>query len=220
MGALRYRMRDRMARLRVKYLMDIIFVHINKTGGSSVETALGLPFQHRTAAELRAYLGERRWRERFSFAFVRNPWDKVASHYAYRVKTNQTGLGDRHLTFSEWVRIAYGDRDPLYHDQPKMFMPQLEWVANDKGEIQVDYVGRFEQLADDFAEVCRRTGRVGLELPHLKRSGLADYRARYDDASAEIVARRFAVDIDRFGYTFDPARPVSGGAPVEHARLS
>jgi hypothetical protein len=112
MGALRYRVKDRLARLRTKYLLDIVFVHINKTGGSSIETALGLPFQHRTALELRSYLGERRWRERFSFAFVRNPWDKVASHYAYRVTTNQTGLGDHHLPFNEWVRLAYGDRDP------------------------------------------------------------------------------------------------------------
>ncbi|MGH7446771.1 MAG: sulfotransferase family 2 domain-containing protein [Longimicrobiales bacterium] len=197
-----------MARIQTKYLLDVIFVHINKTGGSSIEAALGLPFQHCTAAELRTYLGQRRWQERFSFAFVRNPWDKVASHYAYRVKTNQTGLGDRHLEFKTWVRLAYGDREPRYHDQQKMFMPQTEWIADASGAILVNFVGRFERLNEDFAEVCRHTGRKGLKLPHLKRSAPYDYRRTYDDESAAIVAHWFAADIQQFGYTFDPVGEV------------
>jgi hypothetical protein len=205
LSVLRYRFRDEWARVRTKYWLDVIFVHINKTGGSSIEAALGLPFQHRTALELRSDLGEARWQKRFSFAFVRNPWDKVASHYAYRVKTNQTGLGDRHLSFDEWVRAAYGDRDPRYYDQPKMFMPQLDWIADERGEMMVHYIGRFERLHEDCATVCERIGRRA-ELPHLKASGQnegRDYRTRYADDTAEIVSRRFASDIERFGYSFD-----------------
>lgn len=205
MSALRYRLRDQVARLRTKYLIDVIFVHINKTGGSSIEVALGLPFQHRTALELRQDLGEERWRSRFSFAFVRNPWDRIASHYAYRVKTDQTGLGDRHIGFNDWVRLAYGERDPRYYDQPKMFMPQTHWIADTAGEIMVDFVGRFERLEHDFATVCERLGRQA-RLPHLKRSGGSAPVEEYSDEAVEIVRTRFAEDIERFGYRFERHR--------------
>jgi len=201
MTALRYRFRDLHARLHTRYVADFVFVHINKTGGTSIERALGLPFQHRTAAELRRMVGTRRWRERFSFAFVRNPWDKVASHYRYRVKTNQTGLGSRRVGFEEWVRLAYGERDPRFYDQVRMFMPQVDWIS-ENGLIIVDFVGRFERIHEDFQHVCAIVGRRA-QLPHLKSSGREDYRRLYSDETAAIVARCFARDLETFGYTFD-----------------
>ena len=203
MAAWRYRLRAEAARLRTKYLLDIIFVHINKTGGSSIEAALKLPFQHRTAQEIRDDIGVERWQRRFSFTFIRNPWDKVVSHYFYRVKTNQTGLGDGRVGFRDWVQRAYCERDPRFYDHAKMFMPQLDWMTDESGKVIVDYVGRFERLEEDFAAICAHTGRTA-QLPHLKPSGARDYRSQYDTATMQIVQRCFAVDIDAFGYSFDP----------------
>ncbi len=199
---LRYRFERRWASVHTKHIARVIFVHINKTGGSSIERALGLPFQHRTAREIRAQIGERRWSQRFSFAFVRNPWDRVASHFHYRVQTKQAGLAERPISFADWVELAYYQHDPVYYDQPKMFMPQFDWVTDDEGRIIVDYIGRFERLTEDFARVCARIGHTA-ELPHLKRSGRGDYRTLYSAETAEIVARCFEKDIRAFGYTFD-----------------
>jgi chondroitin 4-sulfotransferase 11 len=188
--------------LRATYMYDFVFVHINKNGGRSIEAALRLPFQHLTALELRQQLGARRWEQRFSFAFVRNPWDRVASHYHYRVQTNQTGLRANPIPFGEWVVRAYGERDPLYYDKPQMFMPQVNWLSDEQGTIIVDYIGRFERLREDFDEVCRRIGRSA-SLPHVNRSANRDYRGLYTPETADIVARSFAPDIALFGYTFD-----------------
>lgn len=199
---LKYPLRRLYGELYVKYLSKVIFVHINKTGGSSIERALGLPFQHRTARQIRADLGDKRWNQRFSFAFVRNPWDKVASHYRYRVRTNQTGLGDNTIPFTEWVKRAYGDHDATYYDHAMMFMPQLDWITDETGTVIVDFVGRFERLHEDFELVCRQIGR-NAELPHVKSSGVYDYREMYDEDAREVVARCFSPDIHRFGYSFD-----------------
>lgn len=199
---LRYRARRWYAAFWTRHLADVAFVHINKTGGSSIEKALGIPFQHLTALELRDRMGPERFRRLFSFAFVRNPWAKVASHYRYRVKTNQTELGRQPIPFPEWVRRAYGDHEPTFYDQPRMFMPQTDWIVDEAGEVLVDFVGRFERLEEDFGEVCRRLGRTA-ELPHLKASGGRDYRAMYDDEAAAVVAERFAPDLERWGYTFE-----------------
>jgi chondroitin 4-sulfotransferase 11 len=60
---------------------NYIFNHINKCGGGAIEAALCLPRLHMTAAEYIHFLGRERWDSIFSFSFVRNPWDKVESHY-------------------------------------------------------------------------------------------------------------------------------------------
>lgn len=194
--------RDSITRLRMRYLDNFAFVHINKTAGSSIEDALHLAFQHKTACTMRDELGSRNWADRFTFAFVRNPWDKVASHYAYRVKTNQTGLGNGHMSFREWIKVAYGDRDPRYYDQPLMFSPQADWVNDQSGTCIVTFIGRFEQLIPDFELVCERIGRKAA-LPHEKKSSNRDFRSQYDSATAEIVRTRFAADIAAFGYSFE-----------------
>lgn len=188
--------------LRTKYVDSFAFVHINKTGGSSIEKALRLPFRHRTALELREDLGAARWRGRFRFAFVRNPWDKVASHYFYRLTTNQTGLGANPIEFNQWVKRAYGERDPSYYDKPKMFMPQVDWISDEEGRCMIDFVGRFERLREDFRLVCERIGANAV-LPHEKRSSNRDYRRVYQSLTADIVARWFARDIGAFGYSFE-----------------
>jgi len=190
-------------RLRERYLLDYSFVHINKTGGTSVVVALGLPFGHLTAREKIEQLGRERWDGRFTFAFVRNPWDRVASHYRYRWETNQTRLKERGVDFPDWVRLAYREREPVYRDNPKMFMPQMEWLVDDRGRLAVTFVGRFERLAEDFAEICRKIGRTEVRLPHLKSTARQDYRLLYDDDTREIVARCFERDIDEFGYRYE-----------------
>jgi hypothetical protein len=198
---LQKRVRQRYARWRSDRFDDFVFIHINKTGGSSIEKVLSLPFEHKTALEKIAEMGRNRWDRRFSFAVVRNPWDKVVSHYAYRVQTNQTGLKDRPLEFGEWVRRAYGDRDPAYYDNARMFMPQTDWITDTQGTLLVNTVCRFETLSTDFGEVCARIGRR-VVLLHEKASRHGHYRQYYDEQTRALIGDRFRSDLDNFGYEF------------------
>ena len=188
-------------RLRNRYLDNFIFIHINKTGGSSIEKALNLPFEHLTASEKIRQIGLERWNSRYTFAVVRNPWDKVVSHYFYRVQTNQTNMGNGHISFEDWVRLAYGDKDSRFYDKKKMFMPQLNWISNSDDEIIVDFICRFEKLSNDFEHVCNRVG-MPAELPHVKTSKRGDYRDYYCAETSEIVHQHFYKDIEKFNYSF------------------
>ena len=186
---------------REKYLDDFVFIHINKTAGSSIERALGLRLEHKTALEKRAELGETQWANRFSFAFVRNPWDRVVSLYHYRVKTNTTGLGEHALDFKTWVRLTFRDQDPAYYNSSKMLMPQWHWIADEEGRVLVDFIGRFENLDIDFSTVCARINKQAT-LPHLKQSNRGFYRDYYDDEAIGIVQDWFEVDVKQFAYAF------------------
>lgn len=204
------RVRRRLVRraqiIRRDHLDDFAFVHINKTGGSSVERTLGLPVDHRTALEWRDDLGPEAWERRYRFTVVRNPWDRAVSHYHYRVQTNQTSLGERKIGFREWLLRVFVERDPAYYDQPKMFMPQLDWVSDEEGALMVDRVCRFERLSDDISEVGKVIGRP-LDLPHLKASQRGPYQSYYDDETRDVVSAWFRRDADAFGYAFDEPRP-------------
>lgn len=187
--------------VRYRYFDNFIFIHINKTGGSSVAWALKLPFEHLTAAEKMAMVGRKRWEQCLTFTIVRNPWDKVVSQYHYRLKTNQTEMSDIPIPFNEWVQRAFGEQDPLYYDFPKMFMTQTEWLADTDGRILVDEIVRFENLDEGFARVMQKIGK-GVTLPHLRKSKHDHYRDYYDTETAAIIHNYFKKDIDNFGYTF------------------
>jgi hypothetical protein len=191
-----------MSRLHMGGHTDLLFVHINKTGGSSIEEALDLRSRHRTALQIIGEVGLQTWRDCFTFTVVRNPWDKVVSHYAYRVQTNQTGLRDSPVPFGEWVREAYGNRNPRFYDKPMMFMPQLDWITDTEGGILVNFVARFESLQGDFERVCARIGRAPRMLPHRKSSQRGAYPEYYDEETRQIVARWFRRDIEAFDYRF------------------
>jgi len=106
--------------LKYRKNQNFIFIHINKTGGTSIGKALGLRKKlHFTALEHKDRSGIRRWNKRFKFSFVRNPWEKVVSQYFHRIKTKQTGLGSNPIGFKEWVKLTYDQQNPKYYDDPK-----------------------------------------------------------------------------------------------------
>lgn len=181
-----------------------IFVHINKTGGISVEKSLKLyGREHRTALMFRDYLGEEQFNRVFKFAFVRNPWDKVVSHYCYRYQTNQTQLKSRNIGFKEWIMLTYCRKDPNHLDFPRMFLPQLDWICDEKGNVIIDYIGRFENIQHDFNKICDRIDIKRKLLPHKnKTKRKRDYRLYYDEESNEIISKYFKKDIEYFNYTF------------------
>lgn len=194
---------EKIKTIRSRYFDRFIFIHINKTGGSSIEKALNLPFEHKTALEKIEEVGVCRWSKKVSFTVVRNPWDKVVSHYHYRVQTNQTGMGDGHIEFNEWVKKAYGEKDRRYYDQPRMFMPQVDWICDRNGKVLVDRILRFERLSEDFNSLAAEL-KIVARLPHVKKSKRKkDMRHYYDQESISIIYDCFLSDVNMFGYEFE-----------------
>jgi len=187
--------------LKYRHFDRFVFIHINKTGGSSVEEALKIPRSHRTALEQIEKIGEETWNKKLTFTIVRNPWDKVVSHYHFRVKTNQTRLRDKPIAFKEWVKRTYGRQDPSYYDSPKMFMPQIDWITDENDELLVDEILYFEDLDKEFNGIQKKLG-MNAPLPHMKKSNHGHYRQYYDKETLEIVRNWFRRDIERFGFRF------------------
>ncbi len=181
---------------------NVVFIHINKTGGTSVCNALGLKKSHMTAKEIIDVIGKKKFKSSYKIAAVRNPWDKVLSHYKYRVKTNQTDLGEKTIPFSDWVKKTYGEnKDPFYYDKPKMFQPQVDWLKDYEQKIDINKIMKFEDLNNEFEKVSSHLD-LNKSLPHLNATQKANYKEFYDDESKSIIAKWFAEDLDMFKYEY------------------
>ncbi len=187
----------------VSHRARCIFVHIQKTAGTSIE---GVLRQHDAQAGSHLHDGRRHlhareiWDGYFKFAFVRNPWDRLVSWYHMCVQVPVPNgfcryVRENFATFESFVNGATSGPGA------KTTQPQFDYVADEHGTVIVDFVGRYEALADDFARVAERLG-LEARLPHANTSAHGSYRDYYNDATRDVVARRFARDIEHFGYRF------------------
>lgn len=68
------------------------------------------------------------------------------------------------MTFDEFVNWIQYSSDTCRH--PSQKKNQLDWFTNERGEVIVDYIGRFESLNKDWAYISTQLG-IQQSLPHL-----------------------------------------------------
>jgi hypothetical protein len=194
-----------------------IFIHVQKTGGNAVRSALGMSVndahKHLFARELRGIYGGAAWDSRFKFAFVRNPWDRLVSWWSMidnsrdfidRARPPNSFFGyvlEHAHNFEEFIlRCTDEISDP--DGRKHIFRNQIDYLIDENGTIIVDFIGRFERLQEGFDEVCCRLGRAPVDLPRMNASQHAAYTEYYTPAMAKIVAQHYARDIEEFDYRF------------------
>ena len=181
-----------------------IFIHIPKTAGSSVaESLFGVASRHVPYTEfLRA--NPTKFRRYFKFAFVRNPWDRLVSTYFFLQGGGMNELdrdwSQNHLSefdsFDKFVQRGLQRPDILSWVH---FRPQVDFITSRDGKLMVDFVGRFERLADDFALVARRLG-VNAGLRRTNAGAHAPFETVYSPETAAIVGKIYESDAAAFGY--------------------
>ncbi len=214
----------------VSHKAKFVFVHVQKTAGLSFESVLFRHFpdierwhgRHGHARDAVADIGIEQWRDYYSFAFVRNPWERLVSWYAMIDSRRQklpfykrwqsapfsTGIWNQVVqkgkTFDDFIEHC---TDVVFDKGCKKSFAfnQLDYLTDANGDLLVNKIGRFETLADDAKDVFARLG-IPAALPHRNPSAHGHYSECYSDRTREIVAKRFARDIEAFDYRFE--RPV------------
>jgi hypothetical protein len=232
----------------ISHQHKFIFIHIGKTGGTSVETTLcrhlGLDFEetekspmgewwkHVWAEDMRRRVGQQTWNDYFTFAFVRNPYDMILSLYSmytqYPEYIDPRFHPDLYHPWNQYDDFAHFIRSmgKQEHESDERWQCQLaqlgaktqmdvwnglknlqtsyltdSWQAKKGlGTILVDFVGRYENLQNDFDFVCHTLGLPRLELVKQGATEHPPYQECYDAEMEQVVYRHFSVDIERFGY--------------------
>jgi len=188
----------------ISHKCKFVFVHINKTGGTSIEEILkklsrNLNGKHHFIQEYRKLADAKHGFENyFKFTIVRNPWDRLLSNYFYK-KLNYNNL-IQDLSFKKWITNSC-DRNYSFENCLSRHT-QLDWIVDENGEVVVDFIGKFENLQEDFDTICDKIGIPRQKLPHKNKSKHKHYTEYYDDETRAIVAEKYAKDIEYFGYKF------------------
>ena len=207
-----------------------VFVHIPKTGGTSLATALearamkddvligdtpkarrrksrlaaltprGRLWKHATLADVDGVLSPDDLSRMFTFTLVRNPWDRVVSYYFW-LKDQQF---DHPAVASAKSLPFAGFLETPAIQQSLRQSPARHYMLDATGAEQCSLYIRLEAFEQDAAPLVAHLG-FPVSMPHLNTSRRAeDYRTYYDSTTRQIVADVCAEDIERFGYRFDP----------------
>jgi hypothetical protein len=128
----------------------------------------------------------------FKFAFVRNPWDRLVSEYEFIRRRPDHGRHSKVMKMGFEKYIVY---------QSKRFdAHQINMLADKNGNLLMDFIGKFENLHDDWNRVTDKLGIKNKELTHRKKAGIKDYNSYYTDESHALVSELWKRDIEAFGY--------------------
>lgn len=206
-----------------------IFVHIPKTGGTSMALALearamkddmmlgdtpkalkrrrkledakarGRLWKHSTLADIEGLVSREEIADSLCFTLVRNPWDRMVSYYHW---LGQQGFAHPAVDAAKTLGFSEFLRAPAVVGPMKAHPAQAYMRDPDGGQHAALYI-RIEHFEEDAAPLVEHLG-FKLELPWANKSARrGDFRSYYSAVDREAVAAMCRADIERFGYVFE-----------------
>ena len=223
-----------------------VFIHIPKAAGSSIRQSLSdidrpsplrrmlnrmtpqqhdQPIQvmeglhtHSDARQVREVIGTETYRNCFSFAFVRNPWDRMLSLYNNvwqgaidraegrrlpKYLSPEEEIEDsrrvQDMGFRNWLLSE--EYQTAKYGQSLTRRSQLEWLLGDDGSLITNFVGKVESINEDIRQIEQKI-QSRIRLLHVNKSEHRSYRDVFCDETRDFVAHHYRSDIEIFGYTY------------------
>ena len=137
----------------------------------------------------------------FKFVFVRNPWDRILSAFLNKAvmgasKKNQL---KRYAQFkdSPFSEFVYSIKNSDVNREERHIRSQIKFVPD-----YIDFIGKYENITADMNRVCEEIGIPFDGFPHMNKTKHKHYTEYYDNETREIVAEKYAKDIEHFDYKF------------------
>lgn len=217
-----------------------VFVHIPKTGGTSLALALearamrddlmlgdtpkavkrrkrvqnlkanGRLWKHSTLADIDGLVSDDVFKGLFAFTLVRNPWDRAVSYYHW---LRAQSFDHPAVALAGKTSFCEFVTHPHTHSSFRAY-PARSYMLRADGVEQCDAYIRIEKFGRDARPLFDHLG-FELSLPTVNTSERdGDFRSYYNDEAAEAIAGSCTEDIKRFGYQFDGP----GNTAAEFAR--
>ena len=170
----------------INHDLKAVFIHVHKTGGTYISYMLHkyygfknyylrrpdhdkfcmnkkktnkyLNYENRIHGVLTYYktsgyinkkmnMTPQKWDSYYKFCFIRNPYDKIVSAWNHVNRFN--------IPFQNYMKLKNTCNDVEYMH---IFLPQVRNIINERGIININYIGKFENLEEDFQTILRNIG--------------------------------------------------------------
>lgn len=200
----------------ISHQYKCIFIHIQRCAGTSIETWIdGDDLWHKEPDKKHIIASQARslyrdyWDDYFKFSIVRNPFSrtrsclKYADHFGMKIRPGGTiDFSGYHEHFGEDIVIEYDhrfyDRDDLLNGR---HLPGQ--VYGNIIDEPLDFIARFENLADDMDHVRRVIGHPYRFDKHVEASE-GDARAyRLSERDVDHIRSVYEKDFCALGYSLE-----------------
>lgn len=178
-----------------------IWFRVPKVGSSSLRKLL----HQYTTVEADAYslkITQDDATTRFTFAFTRNPFDRLVSTWHDKVVQTETDekkyfqpCFNKDFTF--FINYLCRPNSPLRNEGH--VRPQSYFIPGN-----IDFIGHLESFTEDVRHVMQRLGHSNPDIPHLKAWPRPHYSTYYTAETRALVENHYQKDLKRFGYQFQP----------------
>lgn len=194
----------------------IIFIHIPKTGGSSIEKSLKGVFderidvrggqtivngrlknpkknsfnslKHGTSLELIDQYGVEVFNDFHKFVVIRNPWDRLLSLYKWSKGSNT--IYDKKI-FTNFL-------PKNINSAPRSKWTINEYICDKNGNLLVDTILDFDNLNEDF-NLLMSNFNLDIKLSHINKSKKQEsFRDCMDDEVIDKISFLYKEEIDKF----------------------
>jgi len=200
-----------------------IFIHIRKSAGGSIKDTLKpvsivlnksrkakiksrflkletnyheFAFrQHCSILKVKEVMPKAIFNDYFKFAFVRNPYTRLVSEYEYIKRHPDHG---RHKKVNKM-----NFREYIQYQSKRSDAHQIKMLADKKGELQMDFIGKYENLQEDWNYICSKLNIASTELSHRKKAAKVNYADYYNDENRDVVSKLWKKDLEVFGYNYE-----------------
>ena len=167
----------------------------------------------RLASSAKKLYGDVRFDKLFKFSIVRNPYSRAVSCWQYLTNHPEWRKTPhfKPTTFNEFcnklICTEITNKDLTYNTSccnhySWHTQPQFEHLYDLDGKLLIDYVGKVETLQSDLDNILDKLQLPRKRVGYLNTTKHKHYTEYYDDETREIVAKKYAKDIEYFGYKF------------------
>ena len=188
----------------------IYWVKINKTGSRSLGAWMeGNNIPHRSHHYKRGKSelcnDIRQNPQLHFFCVVRNPWCRAISSWKFLSARESKASGPSlDVDFKNFLLMPYHKMTTFQRNHS---LPQFDFICDNQGNIDyLKHIGKLENIKNTLTYITNTLNvnppDLKFDFPHANKTKHKHYTEYYDDETREIVAEKYAKDIEYFGYEF------------------